>query len=78
MRRSCLIFSRRVWLHGAAFFIFFIHAFGLITCAQAQSAAQRAVDEAKKYSGTTLTLEWQAGLQALDPLNFSGDRKSVV
>src|SRR4051812_7864002 len=40
--------------------------------AQNPSAAQRAVSEAKKYSGTTLTVEWQAGLQALDPINFSG------
>src|SRR5690242_12817861 len=39
---------------------------------QIHSAAQTAVDEAKKYAGTTLTVEWQAGLQALDPLNFSG------
>jgi len=38
----------------------------------AQSAAQRAVEEAKKYAGTTITLEWQAGLQSLDPLNYSG------
>ena len=38
----------------------------------ADSSAQRAVEEAKKYAGTTLTLEWQAGLQALDPLNYSG------
>src|SRR6185503_16846512 len=42
-----------------------IDAFG------AQSAAQRAVEEAKKYAGSTITLEWQAGLQALDPLNYS-------
>ncbi|HZP93762.1 MAG TPA: sugar ABC transporter substrate-binding protein [Burkholderiales bacterium] len=38
----------------------------------AQSAAERAVEAAKKYAGTTLTVEWQAGLQALDPINFSG------
>lgn len=36
------------------------------------SAAQRAVAEARKYAGATLTIEWQAGLQSLDPLNFSG------
>jgi multiple sugar transport system substrate-binding protein len=35
-------------------------------------AAQRAVEGAKKYAGTTLTIEYQAGLQALDPLNYSG------
>ena len=72
MRRSCLQFSCRPCLRAAAFSIFFIHALGSVTCAQAQTAAQRAVEAAKKYSGTTLTLEWQAGLQALDPLNFSG------
>ena len=38
----------------------------------AQSATQRAVEAAKKYAGSTLTLEWQAGLQSLDPLNYSG------
>ena len=46
--------------------------FSQVGQAQSTSAAQRAVDEAKKYSGTTLTIEWQAGLQSLDPLNFSG------
>lgn len=40
--------------------------------AQDKSAARRAVDAAKQYAGTTLTLEWQAGLQSLDPLNYSG------
>ncbi len=37
-----------------------------------QSAAQRAVEAAKKYAGTTLTVHWQAGLQALDPKNYTG------
>lgn len=45
---------------------------GSVAFAQGQSAAQKAVEEAKRYSGTTLTLEWQAGLQSLDPLNYSG------
>ncbi len=45
---------------------------GSIAHAQGVTAAQRAVQEAKRYSGITLTLEWQAGLQSLDPLNFSG------
>ena len=40
----------------------------------AQSAAERAVAEAKQYSGTTITIVWEAGLQALDPLNFSGPK----
>ena len=40
--------------------------------AQTSSPAERAVEEAKQYAGTTLTITWEAGLQALDPLNFSG------
>jgi len=39
-----------------------------------QSAADRAVEAAKAYSGETLTITWEAGLQALDPLNYSGPR----
>jgi len=43
--------------------------------ALAQSAAQRAVDAAKKIcSGKTITIVWEAGLQSLDPLNFSGPK----
>jgi multiple sugar transport system substrate-binding protein len=37
-----------------------------------QSAADRAVEAAKEYAGETITVTWEAGLQALDPLNFSG------
>lgn len=40
--------------------------------AMAQSAADRAVEAAKKYSGTTLNVFYEAGLQPLDPKNFSG------
>ena len=47
-------------------------AVGWTATAWAQSAAERAVNEAKKYSGTTITVVWEAGLQSLDPLNFSG------
>jgi multiple sugar transport system substrate-binding protein len=43
--------------------------------AAAQSAAQRAVDAAKKIcAGKTITIVWEAGLQSLDPLNFSGPK----
>ena len=42
--------------------------------AQSQSAADRAVEAAKQYAGTTLTITWEGGLQALDPLNFSGPK----
>ena len=43
--------------------------------ASAQSAAQKAVDAAKKIcAGKTITIVWEAGLQSLDPLNFSGPK----
>jgi multiple sugar transport system substrate-binding protein len=43
--------------------------------ALAQNAAQRAVDAAKKIcAGKTVTIVWEAGLQSLDPLNFSGPK----
>ncbi|MGI9335864.1 MAG: ABC transporter substrate-binding protein [Gammaproteobacteria bacterium] len=40
--------------------------------ASAQSAAERAVEAAKKYAGTTLNVFYEAGLQPLDPKNFTG------
>ena len=41
--------------------------------ASAQSAAKTAVDAAKKIcSGKTITIVWEAGLQSLDPTQFSG------
>src|SRR5689334_2302509 len=40
----------------------------------AESAAERAVKEAQKYKGTTINIVWEAGLQSLDPLNFSGPK----
>lgn len=42
--------------------------------AQAQSAADRAVEAAKQYAGTEISIVWEAGLQSLDPLNFSGPK----
>jgi len=44
------------------------------TGAHAESAAERAVKEAQKYKGQTITIVWEAGLQALDPLNYSGPK----
>lgn len=38
----------------------------------AQSAADIAVEAAKKYAGTELTLLYEAGLQPLDPINLTG------
>lgn len=46
-----------------------------ITLAQpayAQNAAERAVEAAQEYSGSTITILYEAGLQPLDPINFSG------
>ncbi len=42
--------------------------------AYAQSAAERAVEAAKEFAGTEITIVWEAGLQSLDPLNFSGPK----
>ena len=42
--------------------------------ALAQSAAETAVEAAKQYAGTEITIAWEAGLQSLDPLNFSGPK----
>src|ERR1043165_8704512 len=41
---------------------------------RAETAAERAVAAAKKYSGSEISVVWEAGLQSLDPLNFSGPR----
>jgi multiple sugar transport system substrate-binding protein len=49
-------------------------AISLATSAWAQSAAETAVKEAQKYRGQEITIVWEAGLQALDPLNFSGPK----
>ncbi|MFV2063646.1 MAG: sugar ABC transporter substrate-binding protein [Chloroflexota bacterium] len=43
-----------------------------VTGVSAQSAADRAVEEAKQYAGTTLNVLYEAGLQPLDPKEFSG------
>lgn len=39
--------------------------------AQAGSAAERAVEAARAYAGTEITVVWEEGLQALDPLTYS-------
>ena len=49
-------------------------AFGLPRPAFAASAAQTAVEAAKEYAGTEITIVWEAGLQALDPNTFSGPK----
>lgn len=42
--------------------------------AQGTNAADAAVEAAKQYSGTTINIVWEAGLQSLDPLNYSGPK----
>jgi multiple sugar transport system substrate-binding protein len=42
--------------------------------AAAQSADEIAAEAAKKYAGTEITIVWEAGLQSLDPLNYSGPK----
>src|SRR3990172_6001934 len=42
--------------------------------AAAQSAAERAVEAAKQYSGTTITIVGEPGPQSLDPLNSAGPK----
>ena len=38
------------------------------------NAAETAVEAAKKYAGTEISIVWEAGLQSLDPLNYSGPK----
>ena len=47
---------------------------GAAASAADQDAADVAVEAAKKYSGTTISIVWEAGLQSLDPLNYSGPK----
>ena len=42
--------------------------------ASAETAAERAVAAAKQYAGEEISIVWEAGLQSLDPLNFSGPK----
>ena len=45
-----------------------------IAFAQANNAAETAVAAAKQFAGTEINIVWEAGLQALDPLNYSGPK----
>ncbi len=42
--------------------------------AYAADGASAAVEAAKQFAGQTITIVWEAGLQSLDPLNFSGPK----
>ena len=62
-------FTRLHWT-GALLAAMTLASAGIV---HAQSAAKTAVDAAKKIcAGKTITIVWEAGLQSLDPLNFSG------
>lgn len=39
-----------------------------------KNAAEIAVEAAKQYAGTEISIVWEAGLQSLDPLNYSGPK----
>ena len=45
-----------------------------VAFAQSKNAAEVAVEAAKKYAGTEISIVWEAGLQSLDPLNYSGPK----
>src|SRR5690242_3932392 len=64
--------DRRHWWKAMLFVVSTILAVSSLGAANGQSAAERAVEAAKRYSGTTITITSEAGLQSLDPLNFSG------
>jgi multiple sugar transport system substrate-binding protein len=45
-----------------------------LALAEGKNAAETAVEAAKKYAGTEISIVWEAGLQSLDPLNYSGPK----
>ena len=73
-------FRRRLGLiNGSLVALAAVAALAWTGTAAAQSAAQRAVDAAKKIcAGKTITIVWEAGLQSLDPNNFSGPKWEQV
>jgi multiple sugar transport system substrate-binding protein len=64
------LFNKLAWIGGAAGVALGAWSPG----AAAQSADEIAVEAAKQYAGTEITIVWEAGLQSLDPLNFSGPK----
>ena len=62
--------NARAWVAVAAA----AASLGAGSIAWAQSAAERAVEAAKQYAGEEISIVWEAGLQSLDPLNFSGPK----
>ena len=60
--------TKRVQLVAAAMFVLAPS----LNFAQAENAAEIAVEAAKEYAGAEISIVWEAGLQSLDPLNYSG------
>ncbi len=65
--------KRRTFLTTAMSTATALVALGAPAFAQ-QNAAEVAVEAAKKYAGTEISIVWEAGLQSLDPLNYSGPK----
>src|SRR5882724_3356562 len=73
MKDHSHVLRRQGLLRGLLLSLVAASAFAWAGAASAQSAAQKAVEAAKKIcSGKTITIVWEAGLQSLDPKNFSG------
>src|SRR5258706_14666121 len=73
MKDHPYVLRRQGLLSGLLLSLVAASAFAWAGAASAQGAAQKAVEAAKKIcSGKTITIVWEAGLQSLDPKNFSG------
>jgi multiple sugar transport system substrate-binding protein len=73
MKGQSTILRRPGLLKGLLLSIATVVAIASAGVAGAQNGAKTAVEAAKKIcSGKTITIVWEAGLQSLDPLNFSG------
>ena len=73
MKDQSLVLRRPGLLKGLLLSLVAASALAWAGAASAQGAAQKAVEAAKKIcSGKTITIVWEAGLQSLDPKNFSG------
>ncbi len=63
------LFRKMTWMGAVAAL-----ALSWAGSASADDAADTAVKAAQKYRGQTITIVWEAGLQSLDPQNFSGPK----
>ena len=73
MKDQSLVLRRLGLPRGLFLTIVSVLALAWTGVAGAQSAAKTAVEAAKKIcNGKTITIVWEAGLQSLDPTQFSG------